>query len=797
MRTVRLAASFLALATCGAGAAQGQLPAGRGSAYPAPYASSAPLTVQPVSDADNLASEIRLLAADPNNVQSLVRAGELALKLDDATAAATFFARAARIDPRNPRIKAGEGRLLVSAERPGEALRHFAEAESLGGDVRSFAADRALAYDLIGEQDRAQRDYRLALRAAENDETRRRYALSLGISGKRELALKEIEPLLRKSDRGAWRSRAFILAMGGDRPGAERIATTMMPAGMAQGLQPFFDLLPTLRPADRAFAVHFGEVRASPTRIADARMVPPLRALGPDPTAPVEVAATTRPVVAAAVTQPSRKDRRSRKQRDRETIVAATTPPVIPLPAPPAYVAQPTTLAATTPYRGQPYAGSARPAASATRAANLAAANAMRSPAATAAFAGTAGTGRTTAPLAAPLTAPSTAVSPVPSTVQTAASPVAASVALGSSVTVAPNRYGSGIASPSTVPSRPPVPLAGAKLTPTQLANTAAGAPPSATSAAMTPAPGAQAAYAASSVAGTPVSPSLASGGAAGTLAAAAAPTTPYAASAPSQPAASLATPMPTPIRSEQSILASIIADISVPGSELVVPERMAITSPPPIQRAIPSRPLAADVGNAARAARPRVAVDAEADAAAKPAAGTKAALRKKAPAKVLPEEDGTDETPVVTTRTRAGKGLADKTSVNAGEKGEKGEKGDRAGKKAADAKKLADAKKAEEKRKNDPKLLEPQRYWVQVAAGANENDLSKQWAKLKTKNAKTLGSRAGYVTPQHATNRILTGPFKTSEEAQAFVNTLARQGVSAFVFASDAGQKVTKLPAK
>ncbi|MFX5789498.1 hypothetical protein ABTE25_20605, partial [Acinetobacter baumannii] len=75
---------------------------------------------------------------DPNNLSALVRAGELALKLDDDTAAAAFFARAERIDPRNARVKAGEGSLLVAAERPGDALRHFAEAETLGGDPRTF-----------------------------------------------------------------------------------------------------------------------------------------------------------------------------------------------------------------------------------------------------------------------------------------------------------------------------------------------------------------------------------------------------------------------------------------------------------------------------------------------------------------------------------------------------------------------------------------------------------------------------------------------------------------------------------
>lgn len=334
---IRLASSMIALAACGTAAHAQTAPA---SPYPtAPY----PTTVQPLSDADLLASEIRALAADPNNLQALVRAGELALKLGDDTAAAAFFARAERIDPRNARVKAGEGALLVAAERPGDALRHFAEAEALGGDARTFAADRGLAYDLVGEQERAQREYRLALKAGANEETQRRYALSLGISGKRELALAQIEPLLRKSDRGAWRARAFILAMAGDKAGAEKIATSMMPTGMAQGLQPFFEILPGLRPADRAFAVHFGEVRPSPERLADARMVPPLAALGPDPTAPVAVAAVAKPVVAADAREERRKARKAHKDQGRSEVavaaIAAPTPPAQLVP--PAYAAPP------------------------------------------------------------------------------------------------------------------------------------------------------------------------------------------------------------------------------------------------------------------------------------------------------------------------------------------------------------------------------------------------------------------------------------------------------------------------
>lgn len=313
----------------------------------------------PTPDADALASEMRLLAANPGDLDALIRAGELTLKLDDATAASGFFARAERIDPRNARVKAGQGTLLVQSGRPGEALRRFAEAESFRGDVRRFVADRGLAYDLIGEQERAQRDYRVALKDGPVDETIRRYALSLGISGRRDEALSQLDPLLRRSDRAAWRARAFILAMTGDAAGAERIATSMMPGGLAQGLQPFFQRLPQLGAVDRAFAVHFGEVRGSAQRMMDARLAPPMPALQPEPGQPVVMASTIKPPVPVATDKSDRRNRKKDKKDKRrglETVrlATATTTPPVPLPAPPAYVGPPVSTEVVQELPGRP-----------------------------------------------------------------------------------------------------------------------------------------------------------------------------------------------------------------------------------------------------------------------------------------------------------------------------------------------------------------------------------------------------------------------------------------------------------
>ena len=95
------------------------------------------------------------------------------------------------------------------------------------------------------------------------------------------------------------------------------------------------------------------------------------------------------------------------------------------------------------------------------------------------------------------------------------------------------------------------------------------------------------------------------------------------------------------------------------------------------------------------------------------------------------------------------------------------------------------------------PQPKDPSRVWVQVAGGANESTLPRAFAAVKTKAPKLLGSRTAWTVPNRASNRILVGPFASEDEAQEFVNKLAKSDVSAFTFTSEKGQKIEKLPAK
>lgn len=660
-----------------------------------PAASPAQEVVQPLpgtTDADRLAEQMRALAANPRDLNALVAAADLSLSLGDLSGAASLYARAEKVSPNDPRIKAGEGAILVRSERPGEALRYFAQAEAAGYDVRRYAGDRGLAYDLIGQPERAQRDYRLAMQAGANDEVMQRYALSLGIVGQREAALQLLDPLVRKQDRSAWRTRAFVLAMTGDQPGAEKIVTTMLPQGMAQGLLPFFQRLPALSPADRAFAVHFGEVHASPERIADARLAPVLPQLAPErpPVALAAVQTPTRPTGREA-----RRGRITRETKQPTVALAASTPPTATPAGAPSYQAVTAALA-----RVQPV-----PAATSPAPVTQASTTAMVQPL--------------------PSRAPA-----VPSATPTTAS--AANVAIASAIT------------------RPVVTPAPATVNP--VVATATPQQPVVTAAAATPTP-----MTANPATATPPRPAAVSTTVASTPATAV--VQPLPASRPAEVAT--ATPIvsvPPAKPDSDSVLARIVASLSIPASELGVTE--------PVRAA----PVPATADDTAARVLAEAKAKEERDAAAEKALALKAAADKRA----------ADRKALADKKALAVKKLADEKAA--------------AAKKEAAEKKLAEAKEAAEAKKLA--RANPSRIWVQVAGGANEDDLPKAWAAAKAK-APALAGKSGWKTPLRATNRVLTGPFKTDAEARSFVNQLTKQGIGAFAFTSDAGQVVERLSAK
>jgi hypothetical protein len=191
--------------------------------------------------------------------------------------------------------------------------------------------------------------------------------------------------------------------------------------------------------------------------------------------------------------------------------------------------------------------------------------------------------------------------------------------------------------------------------------------------------------------------------------------------------------PGPARVGQEDSVLASIVAGITIPGEELQIVNATPVDlAPEPVRPAPKPEP-----------AKPTV----------KPEATKPVAKPKPEPAKPDPKA-----------------------------------------KKPDPAKLDPKAKKPDPKVKKAEPKTDPARIWVQVAGGANAASLPKAWKAVTAKAPAAFRGKAGWWTPLRATNRVLTGPFKTNAEAQAFVNSLGKSGVSGFVFSSEAGQKVTRL---
>ena len=232
------------------------------------------VSATPADPGTSLAGALRTLSNEPRNFQALIAAGRASLDMGDTQAAAGFYGRAEEAAPQSPVPKIGMGAAMTAMGDARGAMTYFDRAQGLGAPHSLLALDRGLAFDLLGQQSKAQSDYRVAMFRTQADEARRRLALSLAISRDIKGAAATLEPLLARRDVAAVRTNAFVLALAGDREGARRTIDAALP-GAAARFEPFFRLLPVLRPDEKAMAVHLGEFpKDAAQRYASAERIP-------------------------------------------------------------------------------------------------------------------------------------------------------------------------------------------------------------------------------------------------------------------------------------------------------------------------------------------------------------------------------------------------------------------------------------------------------------------------------------------------------------------------------------------
>ena len=255
--------------------------------------------VQPLPPAgvSKLNDALNRLARNSRDIDALLDAGNASLAVNDVDAAIGFFGRAEELSPGNPRIKMGLAAAYTRQQRPLDALRLFDEAERAGASTTMLAGDRGLAYDLVGDNVSARQHYEIALKQAEDAETRRRLAISHAIAGDRASFETVLAPLIVKQDAASYRTRAFGLAILGDDADAVAIAEAAMPRTLSARIAPYLRYMPRLTKSQQAAAANLGQFpraaqigRDDPrlaqytppagVRTADARLAPQGEPLG-------------------------------------------------------------------------------------------------------------------------------------------------------------------------------------------------------------------------------------------------------------------------------------------------------------------------------------------------------------------------------------------------------------------------------------------------------------------------------------------------------------------------------------
>lgn len=212
----------------------------------------------------------RALQFDPGFVSAFRAAAANAMARGADSEAGHYYSTWAGREPRNPEPLVGLASTLITPQRPEEALVLLQRAEDLGGHLGRIAAQRGIAFDLLGDPAAAQRAYAVALDADPGDAlTTQRMALSLALSGQDGAALTLMKRFGSEPESAAVRrALALIHALGGRRTDAAELAASLAPIAEARKMRAFYAQLSRLAPRDRAVAVHLGTLPSEARLVA-------------------------------------------------------------------------------------------------------------------------------------------------------------------------------------------------------------------------------------------------------------------------------------------------------------------------------------------------------------------------------------------------------------------------------------------------------------------------------------------------------------------------------------------------
>ncbi len=142
---------------------------------------------------------------EPDNPRTWLLSGHLSEQRDARDDAIAAFARALELRPSLLEAREPLGRLLLSADRPGDALPHLQAVVAAHPDDRAARANLAEAYERLGDLKRAEVELKALASQAPGAIYRRRLAAFYERTGNPQKAAAE----LRRSDGGRRPSRAL------------------------------------------------------------------------------------------------------------------------------------------------------------------------------------------------------------------------------------------------------------------------------------------------------------------------------------------------------------------------------------------------------------------------------------------------------------------------------------------------------------------------------------------------------------------------------------------------------------
>lgn len=93
-----------------------------------------------------------------------------------------------------------------------------------------------------------------------------------------------------------------------------------------------------------------------------------------------------------------------------------------------------------------------------------------------------------------------------------------------------------------------------------------------------------------------------------------------------------------------------------------------------------------------------------------------------------------------------------------------------------------------------EPEPQEQGRYWVQLGIGRNISAFAFDWRRRVRDAGGLLDGMEPYRVPARGTNRLVTGPFTSADEARELINNLRAAGVDAIPFTRDDDEEVVPL---